>query len=309
MVRRGLLCLIGLLEVVVVSGQSLNGFDLKGASVKLSKIKRGGPPKDGIPALSYPGFVEAKRANYLNDDDRVIGVNFNGESRAYPIKILNYHELVNDKIGNTSYVVSFCPLCGSGLVFNATIKGEPVQFGVSGLLYNSDVLMYDRKTESLWSQLKNQAITGRYLGTKLEILPSTITNWKTWKDQHPNTKVLGHNTGYARDYNRTPYTGYNTTKTVYFPTDHWDDRFFSKEYILGVEINGKFKAYPFSQLAKNAPHINDSFEGKNLEISFNKNSKTAMLIKPDLKIKPTVSFWFAWYTFHPDTEVYYAESR
>ena len=152
----------------------------------------------------------------MGDDDIVIGVTFSGESRAYPIRILNWHEIANDRVGGTDILVSYCPLCGTGIVFDSRINGKVHTFGVSGLLYNSDLLMYERGTKesSLWAQILGEAVVGPLTGTKLTVLPSVQTTWGEWKAQHPDTKVLDVNTGYSRDYGRNPYSGV-TVQVVY----------------------------------------------------------------------------------------------
>ena len=141
-----------------------NGFDISNSSIPTNEILHGGPPRDGIPAISNPKHVSADQASFLRDSDRVIGIEINGEARAYSIGILNWHEIVNDRIGNQSVAITYCPLCGTGVAFDATIDGEVTEFGVSGLLYNSDVLLYDRNSESLWSQIKRQALAGDRVG-------------------------------------------------------------------------------------------------------------------------------------------------
>ena len=135
-----------------------NGFDLSNALIPVEQIKHGGPARDGIPAISQPDFISEKQARFLEDADRVLGINMQGEQKAYPVRILNYHEIVNDHFGDV-VLVSYCPLCGTGMAFLANRDGKDFDFGVSGLLYNSDVLLYDRQTESLWSQIRKQAIS------------------------------------------------------------------------------------------------------------------------------------------------------
>ena len=146
-----------LLSVDSFARNTINGFDVGNASIPVDEILPGGPPRDGIPAIDNPVFMDAQKATFLSEDDRVIGIARHGITRAYPIAILNWHEIVNDRIGQESIVVTYCPLCGTGMVFAA---GSALSFGVSGLLYNSDVLMYDRQTDSLWSQLKMEAVSG-----------------------------------------------------------------------------------------------------------------------------------------------------
>jgi len=194
MIQKTLL-LLSLVFSSTVAAQVKNGFDLEDALVPVDMIQSGGPPRDGIPALSRPRFVSAKEADFLEQTDRVLGITLNGVSRAYPIKILNFHEIVNDRFSDASVVVTFCPLCGTGIVFRGSIEGVDHSFGVSGLLYNSDVLLYDQQTESLWSQIGGRAISGPRKGTPLERLPVTHTTWEDWLGRHPDTRVLSIDTG------------------------------------------------------------------------------------------------------------------
>ena len=186
-----------------------NGFDLANSTIPVAKILSGGPPRDGIPSIDKPVFLSADKADYLKPEDRVLGIDFEGEARAYPIRILNWHEIVNDEIKGKAVAVTYCPLCGSGIVYKADSEGEPHKFGVSGLLYNSDVLLYDRETETLWSQILSKAISGKLVDTKLEVIPSSHTSWQVWKKNHPYTKVLSNKTGFNRDYQRSPYGTYD----------------------------------------------------------------------------------------------------
>jgi len=178
------------LGAVVADSPVAAALDLSNPRIPLEEIRNGGPPKDGIPALTDPEVISASEVSYLAPSDRILGLVMNGEARAYPLKILNWHEIVNDTLGGEPVLVSYCPLCGSGMVFDARINGERLNFGVSGRLYNSDVLFYDRKSESLWSQLKMEAVTGQMAGTKLTLLPLEHTRWDSWRQRHPATTVL-----------------------------------------------------------------------------------------------------------------------
>lgn len=150
--------------------------------------------------------------------------------------------------GDQPVVITYCPLCGSGIAFDAAVKGKVKTFGVSGLLYNSDILLYDRETESLWSQLRYKAVSGPMEGEQLEVLNTTNTTWKAWKSKHPKTLVLSEDTGFNRNYESDPYPGYESSSDIYFAVSEKDDRFHPKETVIGLEVNGKFKAYPFSEL-------------------------------------------------------------
>ncbi|NIR48043.1 DUF3179 domain-containing protein, partial [candidate division KSB1 bacterium] len=149
-----------LLNSSLALAQTKNGFDLSGSLIPPDEILAGGPPRDGIPAIDNPKFVSPSEADFLQPEDRVLGIDRNGVAKAYPIKIVNWHEIINDRFGDEAVVVTYCPLCGSGVAFSAEINAKATTFGVSGLLYNNDVLLYDRRTKSLWSQLMGKAVTG-----------------------------------------------------------------------------------------------------------------------------------------------------
>jgi len=281
-----------------------NGFDLSGALVPVAQIEAGGPMRDGIPAINHPRFIGASQADFLNGNDRVLGINLHGQQKAYPVRILNYHEIVNDRVGDMAVVVSYCPLCGTGMAFLAGRGGKDFDFGVSGLLYNSDVLLYDRQTESLWSQLRKQAIAGPLKGQHLQQVPLEHTSWSDWRARYPQTQVLSTDTGYQRDYTRSPYAGYAGSEHLMFDVAHLDRRFHPKEQVLGVELNGKARAYPFSVLSRGPAQIQDQLGGETIRIVFDAVHRNGRVYAGDRLIPSTTGFWFAWAAFHPDTEVY-----
>lgn len=289
------------------SAESLNGFRLDDALIPVNEIVQGGPPRDGIPSLDDPKFVAADAAKYLRGHDRVLGISISGVARAYPIRILNYHEIVNDVVGGTNVVITYCPLCGTGVAFEATVNGRTHEFGVSGLLYNSDVLMYDRETESLWSQLMVQAVTGPMKGTRLQQLPLSHTSWQEWVKRHPGTLVLSNHTGYSRNYRVNPYPNYGTDGRLYFPVTSSSNEYPRKEVVMGLEIDGRFKAYPFKELEKGASKFDDEFAGEAISVEFDEKNQTARVVREDgIEIPTIMAFWFAWYAFHPETEIYKA---
>lgn len=286
---------------------SSNGFDLSGALVPVEQIKHGGPARDGIPAISQPDFITASQADFLNDADRVLGISMQGQQRAYPVRILNYHEIVNDRFGDTAVMVSYCPLCGTGMAFLADRKNKTFEFGVSGLLYNSDVLLYDRQTESLWSQIRKQAISGPLKGQHLQQVPLEHTSWADWRTRYPQTQVLSQNTGYQRDYSRSPYAGYANSERLMFEVSAIDRRYHPKEWVIGVEINGATKAYPFSELSQHSGELVDVIGGKSIRLVFDAANRSGRVYAANKLLPSTTSYWFAWYAFHPDTQVYRAE--
>ena len=287
--------------------QEYNGFDVdeKTALIPLGEIHSGGPPKDGIPSLDDPRFTQPAEPDSLNPSDRVLGLAHNGIAKAYPISIMNWHEIVNDRFGESAVVVTYCPLCGSGVAYDAHIDGKDMSFGVSGLLYNSDVLLYDRQSDSLWSQILSKAVAGPMVGKRLEMLPMMQTTWEAWHEQYPDTLVLSRQTGFSRDCDSDPYSGYEDTKGVWFPVKNRDHRYHPKERVLGLEVDGHFKAYPFAELSKTPGEVDDVVAGKKIRIHYNDTSKSAWLTDDSGNEIPAImSFWFAWYAFHPDTDVF-----
>jgi uncharacterized protein DUF3179 len=297
-----------LLIFATLSYAQYNGFDVEGGLIPKNEILSGGPPRDGIPAIMNPRFESADDAKWLRDSDLVTGVSIGGIERAYPLRILVWHEAVNDSVSGKPVLISYCPLCGSTMVFDRNIGGKVYTFGISGLLHQSDVLFYDRETESLWSQLHMKAVTGAMAGTKFKILPSTLATWKEWKSEHPDTVVLSRNTGYVRDYDNMPYGGYEESSTIMFPVRNTSGRFHPKEKVLVVLLGNEAKAYPFSELEKAETPFNDKLGGSEVVIKFSDGDFVTATSKDGEPLDSFVSYWFAWYTFRPDTLVFEAES-
>jgi len=270
-----------------------------------NKLLSGGPPKDGIPSIDIPKFISVEEANkFLNDDELVLGINLNGEKKAYPFQILVWHEIVNDIVANKPVVITYCPLCGTGIAYERKINNEPVEFGVSGLLHNSDLVMYDRKTDTLWGQINGKAIIGELTGMRLKQVPLDTVTWGDWKKSNPDTKVLSRETGFIRSYGRAPYGDYDTSRSVYFPVENEDLSLHPKEVVFGVEINSKYKAYKEEDLKK-LGKIEDNFNNVNL-IAERSDAGIVTVRNKDTNedIIPVRSFWFAWFAFHPETELY-----
>lgn len=287
-------------------GQELNGFDLRGASVPARAIERGGPPRDGIPSIDRPRFIAAGQAQ-LRDTDRVLGIARQGILRAYPVRILNWHEIVNDRFDGEPVAITYCPLCGTGMAFNARVAGRELSFGVSGLLYNSDVLLYDRATGSLWSQIMSRAVTGPLQGTTLTAVPLTHTTWADWRTRHPRTEVLSADTGHVRDYARDPYEGYDKVSRLIFDVEHRDARLPLKEWVLGLRLDGVVRAYPFSRLERLADargRLVDTVAGRGVEIRYDRIHRSAEVFDSEGRpISAVMAYWFAWVAFHPNTEL------
>jgi len=246
-------------------------------SIDLSELNSGGPGKDGIPAIIHPKFISIEDASdWINEKEPVIVVEINKKTRAYPLQILIWHEIVNDKIDETSILVTFCPLCYSAIVFNRSINGMTPTFGVSGLLRNSDLVMYDLFTESFWQQFTGEAIVGDLLGTKLEVLPSQILSFKQFRNTYPNGVVLSKNTGYRRRYGINPYRGYDDIdQTPIMYKGEKDERLPPNEKVIGVKLGKIGKAYPYS-ITSQKKVINDTISGKPVVIFHVDGARSAL---------------------------------
>lgn len=313
--------------------------------IPLEKIKGGGPPKDGIPSIDHPVFADVANSKFMSNSDTVIGLEINGEAKAYPLFILVWHEIVNDRVGGIPVSVTYCPLCYTNQVFERIINGEEVEFGTSGKLYNSNLLMYDRYTESYWSQALGMAVKGELTGYQLDLVPFDVITWGDWKQLHPDTKVLTTDTGHIRSYSTDPYGNYYTEPRIMFPVEYRNDRLPPKEIIIGFNEDGVYKAYKQNDIESNII-INDSIgetpimlvslfsensrafertindntlnfvyeDGKILDIQTNSEwnydglSVSGELEGTQLERMPIEpGFWFEWIAFHPETLVYGVE--
>jgi len=221
-------------------------------TIELNELESGGPGKDGIPAISRPVFNKPAIAQtWLGPNEPVIAVVVKGQSRAYPLQILMWHEIVNDTIARVPVAVTFCPLCYSANVFDRRVAGRTYSFGVSGLLRHSDLVMYDRRTESLWQQLSGEAIVGDMVGSQLKRAPAQIISFDQFRSAHKDGLVLSRKTGYRRPYGQNPYAGYDDISNSPFRYHGKnDDRLKPMEKVIAVSITGLDKAYPYSVTRK-----------------------------------------------------------
>ncbi len=286
-------------------------FNLDKTLVPVKEISNGGPPKDGIPALNSPDFVTARKAGFLKPEDRVIGITNGQEARAYPLRILNYHEIVNDRLGDIPVAVTFCPLCDSAAVFDRRVPFGEREFGVSGFLYNSNVLMYDRggDPESLWSQVMSTGISGPGHNQSLKPLPLELTTWADWRERYPDTLVLSIQTGHSSPYNSIPYKSYLESPNLMFAVNRTDDRLPIKSRVLGVWTETAAKAYPLAGFAAKAGtrktlRFDDEVGGIPLTIEYRSGPHSLRIVSAGEGIHWLYSFWFAWYAFHPETEIH-----
>lgn len=209
--------------------------DFSKSSVDFVDILSGGPPKDGIPSIDDPKFWPVSEIKGLEEHEPVLSVTVNGETKAYPLRILTWHEIVNDTIGGTPVAVTYCPLCNAAVVFDRRIQGGVTEFGVSGKLRYSDMIMYDRVTESWWQQFTGEAIVGSLLGEKLEILPSRTESWSLFAKRNPDANVLIPTNNYARQYGSNPYVGYDTSHRPFLFNGEFPEGIPPLTYVVAVK--------------------------------------------------------------------------
>ena len=246
-------------------------------TIEFNELLSGGPPRDGIPPIDKPKFVDAFSAkSWIKDNEPVILVKIGKQVKAYPIQILIWHEIVNDVLADKSILISFCPLCNSTIVFNRVHKGNLYDFGTSGLLRNSDLVMYDRQSETLWQQFTGRAIVGDYAGEKLTMLPSSMISFKEYYTAYPKGLVLSKNTGFNRQYGNNPYVGYDDINNSPFLYDNpIDKRLKPMRRVVSLVSNEKAKAYPYDILKKQKV-INDTFDGEQI-VLFHKSGTVSAL--------------------------------
>lgn len=309
------------------SGKTIMVTDGVQHSVPLDEIVGGGPPQDGIPSIDNPIFVPADDTDFVTDEEPGLAVSLQGIDRFYPFQILVWHEIVNDTFNGQRVLVTYCPLCLSGIVFDPVVgksldgaRDERVEFGTSGRLWNSNLVMYDRKTNSLWSQILGEAIVGELTGTKLVVLPSDQVKFGDWKKLHSHGQVLSRDTGATRFYGRDPYGDYYTDNSeVGFGVTTRDDRLENKDFVLGLVIDGpasaqgsggrgKAKAY-YPPAIKAKGEVTDSFAGKTIVARYERDIDAVRLFEKRAdgtleRINPFSAFWFSWVAAHPETELY-----
>jgi hypothetical protein len=279
------------------------GFSVAKALVPRDKIVAGGPGRDGIKAVDAPTFASVDLADAVAPETPVLGVAIAGDARAYLLPILEYHQVVNDVVGGTPVAVTYDPLTGAPLLFDRSVDGKTLRFGVSGLLYNSGFLLYDRETESLWSQFEGRAIAGALAGKSLRRIDVREEEFAAWRRREPKTRILIPPEPQRLDYNQSPYSGYAEEDRWRFPVEAGDRRFHAKELCVGVSVGGRARAYLASLLTKNGGRAEDVFEGRKISVSYESDRGVFEWSAP-ADVQVTEAYWFAWKAFHPDTEIW-----
>jgi hypothetical protein len=253
--------------------------DFSKHNVPYDEIISGGPPKDGIPAIDDPKFVSVEEADgWIGNREPVIFLEMNGDARAYPLQILTWHEIVNDEVGGVPVTITFCPLCNTALAFDRRFDDRVLDFGTTGRLRFSNLIMYDRQTETWWQQASGEAIAGEYTGERLEFLPAPIIAWQTFKEEHPEGLTLSRETGHARSYGRNPYGGYDNVDTSPFLYDGpvIDGQLLPKERVLAVEIEGaQPAAYPYLVL-ESVRVVNDEIGDEPVTVFWERGTASAL---------------------------------
>ena len=278
------------------------GFDeTTPKSVDLADLKQGCPARDCIQSIDDPKYVTAAEANHVADDAIVIAISYKGEHLAYPARILDHHEIVNDTIAGDPIAITWCPLCGSAVGIRRMVGGKLTEFGVSGVLYNSDLVLYDRATETLWDQIEAKGIVGPLTGEQLEFAPVTMTRWSRWRDAHPDTLVLSADTGFDKDYSLDRYAKYRDSSELMFPVSRNDDRVHPKTVVFGFDVDGSKVAYTEALLQEHGVYEH-SLGSVDTAVKLHADG-TVTMRRADASYHPIRLFWFAWYTFHPQTDL------
>ena len=261
----------------------------------LDNLVSGGPEKDGIPSIDNPKYLSAGEAD-LEDGETVFGINHNGFVAAYPKSIMFWHEIANEEIDGEKISITYCPLTES------IIGYKDVELGVSGELYNSNLVTYDRATDARIPQIYGKAIEGSIAGEELDTFEVTVTSWKNWKEENPETLVLSPDTGFSRDYNRDPYPGYDKIYNIWFPVAASSDELKSKDIVLGIEHEGNFVAIQKEWFNEKYPNGLDISVGEEkIKVTYDKKFETLTI--NNLEVKSFELYWFAWYAYHPETEL------
>ena len=312
------------------------------SEIRIDEIVWGGVKKDGIPSLDHPDMIAANQAEWLKKDEDVFGLAVNGVYHAYPLRILDWHEMLNIDFDGVPITLTYCTLCGAAIPYERQIGDTTFTFGSSGLLYRSNKLMYDRQTHSLWSSMRGVPVVGKLVGQGIELKRHYVvrTTWQRWRAQHPETLVLNIETGFPLDYQKSMYEDYFKSSKTMFPVAWRDKALKSKDWVYGVILNGQPKAYAVKKLQKKSL-FHDQLAGtqlvvvadqSELAVRFYKSADVTFVERPTAseltdqtgarwrmhehqlvreqdgftlpRLPGHLSYWFGWYAFFPKTEVW-----
>jgi hypothetical protein len=284
-------------------GKQVGDFVIRDARVDVSDIVAGGPGKDGIRSVDAPRYAAPAEAGWAGPDTEVLGVALGGEAHAFPVRMLEFHQIVNDSLGGVPVAVTYDPLTGTPLVFDRRVEGRTLTFGVSGLLYNSNFLLFDRETESLWSQFLGRAVAGPLASRVLTRIPVRQETTRAWLERHPDSGILRHPKPLHIEYRVSPYQTYWVDEKIVSPVSARDSRYHAKELTLGVEVDGVARAYLGSIVTREGGAVDEEFRGKRIRIAYDSETGTFSWDLPE-GVELVESYWFAWKAFHPDTEIW-----
>lgn len=302
-----LACLALLLGLPLRGGAAddLNGFSLEGLRVDRKLLVAGGPPRDGIKSVDAPEFSHIGEATWVASETEVLGVEVDGEARAYPIRMLEFHQIVNDEVAGVPVAATYDPLTGTPIAWRRKVGDRTLHFGVSGLLYNDNFLLYDRETESLWCQFTGRAIAGELAGSQLERLVTRQETTGVWVARHVESLFLRPPFPEKVFYHLSPYASYWVQDEILFPVAAKDDRYHAKELVLGVEVDGVTRAYLGSIVTREGGRVEEKIGPRKLQVRVAYDSDTGTFqYDVDEGVTVTEAYWFAWKAFHPETEVW-----
>ncbi len=264
-----LLSTLGLIYLLACSSNDIENRDSEWL-ISSDEVFDGGPGKDGIPSVDNPEFKTVDQTTFLDPDDLVIGIVHNGVAKAYAHRILDWHEIVNDQIADRYLALTYCPLTGTAIAWNRKLDSGVTTFGVSGKLYNTNLIPYDRETDSYWSQLRLDCVNGELISTKIETFPVIETTWNTWKNMYPNSSIMTLETGFNRNYSNYPYGDYRTNHSNFnFPVNNEDNRLPAKDRVLALLSETQNKVYPIDEFNTGRVVTDDFDNGEILVLGSN----------------------------------------
>jgi len=279
------------LALYLNSCDTVDNADVSGEwLIPKEEVFDGGPGRDGIPSVDNPQFTNVGGSSYLLDNDLVIGINIGGVLRAYPHPILDWHEIVNDEINGKKLAITYCPLTGSAIAWNRQGTVSNSTFGVSGLLYNSNLIPFDRGSKSNWSQMRLQCVNGQLIGNEIETSKIIETTYKTWREMYPSSKILSTNTGFGRQYGNYPYGGYRTNNDLIFPVSLEDNRLHKKVRVLGLIAGGQTMAFVINSFSADVSVKNIAFGGEEFVVIGSSGKNYAAAYKRKLNDGTTLEF-------------------
>ncbi len=286
--------------------------DFSKISVPVHEVLSGGPPRDGIPSIDNPKFLPISKVTDIPGREPVIWLEVDGDVRAYPLRVLTWHEIVNDTVGGVPAAITYCPLCNASIVFDRRAGGKTLEFGTTGKLRNSDLIMYDRQTDSWWQQFSGTSIAGSFLGTKLKLLPSRVTSMEAFRKAHPNGQVLVPNNPRIRDYGRNPYAGYDSSASPFLYRGEMPDNISPMARVVVVRTGDAPIIVSMERVR------NGTFEESGYSISWTEGVASALdrakiadgkdvgavrVMKDGKDVAHDVTFAFVAHAFHPETPI------